>query len=58
MTHDYPLPTHGPHPLADFWQATEQLHAGKITIEQLRERWRREGWGGCIPAELAREMTR
>lgn len=56
--HDLPLTPDTAHPIADFLTAARHHHEGRLTTQQVRDRWRAEGWGRFVPAGLAREMMK
>lgn len=56
MTHDYPLTPETAATLADFLKAANAHHRGEQTKDHVRELWRVNGWGQCIPAALAKEV--
>lgn len=58
MIHDFDLTKDSADALADFLTAANACHARVITVQEVRDRWKREGWGRHIPPLLAQSLMR
>lgn len=56
--HDFDLTKDSADALADFVNAADACYRGEITVQEVRDRWKREGWGRHIPPLLAQSLMR